>query len=239
VNETFARRYFGSGTAVGRRFHAFGRPFTVVGLVADSKYHQLSESAQPYFYIPLKQQFAANTGVGLHVRTAGDPLAMMPAVREAMRGVDPAVPADLTTTMADYTSAAFFTQQIAATLLSVLGGLALLLSSIGLYSLIAYGVARRRLELGVRVALGATASDIRRLVVGRGLALVACGVGAGLVLAVVSARSLGSLLFGVSPIDAWALSGASALLVAVASLASYIPARAAARVDPMAALRAD
>jgi predicted permease len=239
VNETFAARYFGRGSAIGRRFTAFGRPVTVVGLVADSKYHALSEAAQPYFYVPLRQLFGAGTGVGLHVQTAGDPMAAAPAVRDAMRQVDPAVPTDLVTTLAEYTSAAFFAQQIAAALLSILGGLALALSAIGLYSLIAYRVVRRRREIGVRMALGATARDIQRLIVGRGLTVVAWGLAAGLALALATTRVLASLLFGVSPLDAVVLAGAAALLVTISVLASYIPGRAAARVDPIAALRAE
>jgi predicted permease len=239
VNETFARRYFGAANAIGRRFTTRGRPITVVGVVADSKYHELTESAQPYFYVPLRQFFTANTGVALHVRAATDPLQLAPAVREALRGLDPRMPSPVTTTLEAYTSAAYFTQRLAATLLAVLASLALALSAIGLYSLIAYGVARRRREIGVRMALGATSRTILRLVVGRGLSLAAAGVAVGIVLALVASRALESLLFGVSSFDVPALTGAVALLTVIAGFASYIPARAAARVEPMAALRAE
>ena len=239
VNETFARRYLATGTAIGRQFTMWGRAVTIVGVVADSKYHALDESAQPYFYLPLKQTYSASTGVALHVRTAGDPLNAAPAVREAMRAIDPSVPSDVVTTMADYTSASFYTQQIAATLLTVLGTLALPLSSLGLYSLIAYGVARRRREIGVRMALGATSSQIRALVVRRGLTLVGVGALAGSAVTVVSVRALASLLFGVSPFDVTALAAAVGLLTVTGVFASDLPARAAARVDPMSALRAD
>ena len=189
--------------------------------------------------MPLRQFFTANTGVALHVRTAAEPLQLAPAVGEALRALDPRMPPPVTTTLESYTSAAYFTQRLAATLLAILASLALALSAIGLYSLLAYGVARRRREIGVRMALGATNGTILRLVVGRGLSLVAGGVAVGIVLAVVAARALGSLLFGVGPLDAPALTGAIVILTAIASLASYIPARAAARVEPMAALRAD
>jgi predicted permease len=239
VNQTFARRYFGSAVAVGRRFTGWGRPITIVGIVADSKYHALSEPAEPYLYMPLRQLFTASTGVALHVRTAGAPLALAPAVRDAMRDLDPAVPTDLVTTLAAYTSAAYYAQRLAASLLTVLGSMALILSAIGLYSLMAYGVARRRREIGVRIALGATGSSILGLVMGRGLALVAAGIVGGTVLALTAARALSSLLFGVGPMDAAALAGAIGLLTAIACLASYLPARAAARVDPIQALRAD
>ena len=239
VNQTFASRFFGDGNAIGRRFTGWGRPITVVGVVADSKYHQLTEAAQPYFYVPMRQFFAANTGVALHVRTGGAPLVAAPAIRDALRELDPRMPPPPMTTLEDYTSAADFTQQLAATLLTILASLALALSAIGLYSLMAYGVARRRREIGVRMALGATRASILRLVVGRGLSLVAGGVAAGIVLALAVTRALGSLLFGVSPLDAAALTAAVALLTGVACLATYIPARAAACVDPMAALRTE
>lgn len=239
VNQTFARRYFGGASVVGRQIVAFGRPITVVGVVADSKYHALSEPAEPYFYLPLRQTFSASTGVALHVRTEGDALAVAPLVREAMRATDPFVPNDLSTTLASYTSAAYFMQRIAASLLSILGSLALLLSAIGLYSVMAYNVARRRREIGVRLALGATGGQILRLVVGRGLGLVGAGLLAGALLTVVGTRALSSLLFGVSPLDAAAVGGAMALLVGITLLASYVPARAATRVDPVSALRAE
>ncbi|HEV2983406.1 MAG TPA: FtsX-like permease family protein, partial [Vicinamibacterales bacterium] len=190
-------------------------------------------------YMPLRQLFTASTGVALHVRTAEAPLALAPAVRDAMRDLDPAVPTDLVTTLAAYTSAAYYAQRLAASLLTVLGSMALILSAIGLYSLMAYGVARRRREIGVRIALGATGSSILGLVMGRGLALVAAGIVGGTVLALTAARALSSLLFGVGPMDAAALAGAIGLLTAIACLASYLPARAAARVDPIQALRAD
>ena len=239
VNETFARRYFASGSPIGRRFRGWGQTVTVVGVVADSKYHTLDEAAEPYVYAPLRQTFTANTGVALHVRTDGDPRMLAPAIRELLETLDPRMPPPVLTTLEAYTSASYFTQRLAAVLLSILASLALFLSAIGLYSVIAYGVARRHREIGVRMALGATRGGILRLVVGRGLSLVAAGVAAGIVLALAVTRALGSLLFGVSPLDATALTGAVALLTAVAGLASYIPARTASRIEPMSALRTD
>jgi predicted permease len=239
VNQTFARRYFGAASVLGQQFTGWGEAVTIVGVVADSKYHELSESAQPYFFVPLRQFFNASTSVALHVRVAGDPMTVVPTVRSVMRAIDSAVPTDLMTTMASYTSVAYSTQEIAASLLSLLGALALTLSAVGLYGLVAHNVARRRREIGVRMALGATASDILRLVVGHGLALVAVGAAAGGVLTVLGVRVLSSLLVGVSPLDAGAFGVGAGLLVAVTCLASYVPARAAARVDPVRALRAE
>jgi ABC-type antimicrobial peptide transport system permease subunit len=145
----------------------------------------------------------------------------------------------VTTTLEEYTSAAYFTQRLAASLLSILGGLSLLLSAVGLYSLMDYAVTRRRREIGVRMALGASHGQILRLVVGRGLRLLAAGVGVGMLLAAAGTRALSALLFGVSPLDLGALVGAAGLLTLVAFAATYVPARAAAQVDPMRVLRAD
>lgn len=240
VNETFARRFFG-GRAVGRGFTAggSGSRFTVVGVVSDSKYHALAEPSQPYFYVALRQLFDADTGVALQMRTRVPPLSLAPAVLDAIRGIDPSVPPPVTTTLAEYTSAAYFIERLAASLIGVLGGLALLLSGIGLYSLMAYRVARRHREIGVRVALGATGADILRLVIRRGLALVGAGVAVGVLLALAGSRAIASLLFGVGPFDPATLAGATVLLLLVAMLASYIPGRAAARLDPVRALRAE
>jgi macrolide transport system ATP-binding/permease protein len=237
VNETLARRYFGGTETVGRRFTAWGRPLTIIGVAADSKYHQLDEAAEPYFYVPLAQFMNAATGVALHVRTAGDPMTVAPVVQELIRRIDPAVPRTAITSLQAYTSAAYFTRQMAATLLSVLAVLALILSAIGLYGVVSYAVARRHRELGVRVALGATASQILRLVLGQGFTLAAMGAAAGFLLTGLSARALSSMLFGVSPMDVRAIGAATGLLAIVVAMACYLPARRASRLDPLVALR--
>ncbi|HTK29037.1 MAG TPA: ABC transporter permease [Vicinamibacterales bacterium] len=239
VNEEFARRYFGGRDAVGRTFEAFGQPHRIVGVVRTTRYHTLAEAPQPYFYLPLEQHFSASTGVALHVRTSGDPLAVAGAVRAGLVQADAGMPTGPFVTLADYMGASYFAARTAAMLMGVLAALALALASIGLYSLIAFDVSARRQELGVRVALGAASADIIRLVVFGGARTAAWGIAAGCVLALAGTRALGALLFGVSPLDAPTLAAAVALLGGVALLASYIPARAAARLDPMSALRAE
>jgi putative ABC transport system permease protein len=239
VNEEFVRRYFAARPAVGAKFAASGVAYTIVGVVRTTKYHALSETPQPYVYLSLWQRFTANTGVALHVRTTGDPLGAAAALRGALQAIDPQMPPPLLVTMADYIDASYFVNRTAAALMAVLGALALALSSLGLYSLLAFSVASRRQELGVRVALGAAAGDIVRLVVGEGARMAAAGVGAGCVLAFAGTRALRSLLFGVSPVDASTIAVAAALLGLVALAASYVPARSAARTDPMAALRTE
>jgi predicted permease len=240
VNDEFVHRYYGGRPAVGRLFTAFGAPHTIVGVVRTSKAHSLSETPEPYFYLPLWQHFNASTGVTLHVRAlSGDAMSVAPSVGQALQSIDPQMPSPLTIPLESYIGASYFVQRTAAMLMGVLAALALMLASIGLYSLIAFGVSARQQELGVRVALGAASRDIVRLVVGEGARTAAFGVAAGCALALIGTRSLGSLLFGVSPLDVPTLTGAAVLLAGVALIAAYLPARAAANVDPMAALRAE
>ena len=239
VNDEFARRFYGGASPIGRRIRAFGAPHTIVGMVKTTKYHQLGEPPQPYIYVPLWQHFNANTGVALHVRTATAPAALTSTIARELQAIDPAVPPPLTVTLVDYMGASYFMQRTAAMLMGVLAALALALASLGLYSLIAFGVVARRQELGVRIALGAGNCDIVRLVVSQGARMAFAGVAAGCLLALAGTRALGSLLFGVSPVDAPTIAAAAALLAVVALAASYLPARAAARTDPIAALRAE
>jgi predicted permease len=240
VNDEFARRYYAGASPIGRRFRASGDPHTIIGMVKTTKYHQLGEAPQPYFYVPLWQHFGASTGVALHLRSAaGVPDALIPALARHLQSIDPAMPPPLFVSLPEYLGASYFVQQAAAMLMGILAALALVLASLGLYSLIAFGVSARRLEIGVRVALGAASADIIRLVLGHGVRIAACGVAAGCLLAAIGTRALGSLLFGVSPFDPLTLASAAALLSVVAIAASYIPARGAARTDPIAALRAE
>jgi putative ABC transport system permease protein len=164
------------------------------------------------------------------VRTSSVPL---------LQAIDPVVPPPVFVTLVDYMGASSFMQRTAAMLMGVLASLALVLASLGLYSLIAFGVVARRQEFGVRIALGAARGDIVRLVVGEGARMASAGVAAGCLLALAGTRALGSLLFGISPIDAPTIAAAAAVLAGVALAASDIPARMAARTDPIAALRAE
>ena len=269
VNREFARRYFEGRSPIGRHFTGWGRQITIVGMAETTRYHTLSEGAQPYFYVPLRQRFGAGTGVALHVRVAqnpasekgavplfrrlfpekgvrplfpdvtGDPAQVTASVRRELQAIDPAMPPPLTVTLVDYMGAAYFAQRTAALLLGVLAVLALVLASVGLYSLVSFGVSRRRQEIGVRIALGAASADILRLILTEGARMAAAGVAVGALLALAGTRALGSLLFGVSPIDLPTLGAAAILLAVVAVAASYVPARSAARTDPMAALRAE
>lgn len=243
VSEAFARRYFGTPDAVGRTFSIWGgqRKLTVVGVAGDIKVHGLGEAATPYYYVPLPQFFASDTGFAIHLRVAGhgDPLLQLPALRKAVRELDPNVPIFEAVTLADYTSAARFVQKAAASLLGVLSAIALGLASLGLYGVLTFTVAQRTAEIGVRLALGAQPADIARLVLTRGIALLACGLGVGLLAAAAAARGLAATFYGVSAFEPLLLAAVIVPVTCTTLLACWLPARRAARVNPIEALRAE
>jgi predicted permease len=242
VSETFARRYLGGVNATGRTFSIWkgGRTFTVVGVARDIKVNSLSETAQPYYYVPLRQSFFTDTGLAIHLRTvAHDPLTLLPALRAVVRELDPNVPIFEATTLEDFIGAARLPQKTAASLLSVLSAMALVLSSLGLYGVLAFSVAQRTPEIGVRLALGAQPGDISRLILERGAVLIAVGLGIGLAAGVAVVRGVASLLYGVRPFEPSLVALSAVPIVAVAFAACWLPARRAARVDPIVALRED
>jgi predicted permease len=240
INETFARRFFPGQEPVGRQLRMWGSSLTVVGVVKDIKYRSFGETPRPYFYLPMQQAWEPSTGFVLHVRTVGPPLQLLPELRRELRSVDPRVYLfDEVVTLSDFIGQARFTQKIGAALLGVLGTLALLLAALGLFSVMAYSVSQRTQEIGIRMALGAQTSDVFRPVLGQALRLAIMGVGIGLALSFALTRLIASQLVGVSATDPLTFVGVSCLLCGVALAASYIPARRATRVDPLAALRAE
>jgi predicted permease len=239
VNQTFASRYFGGADPVGRRFTGWGAPITIVGVARDIKVAEVSEPAAPYFWVPMRQHYLPSTGFAVHIRTAGDPLAILPDVRRAVRELNPSVPTDLVVTLAGYTDAALFTRRAAALLGSILGGIALLLAAIGLYGVLAYAVTQRTREIGVRVALGAPRHRVLGLVLGQAAPLLAAGVTLGLVGAAGVGRLLQSLLIGVNAADVPTRVVVAVTLAVMAIVAAYVPARRALAVDPLTALRQD
>jgi predicted permease len=237
INEAMARRFWSGQNPLGRKFKASGRSWTVVGIVKTGKYRALDESARGFFYMPYMQ--GGDLDLSLCVRTAGDPAAMATVLRQEIRKLDPGVEPWGALPMADYIQPAFFAQQIASNLLALLGLIALALAAIGVYGVVAYAVSQRTGEFGIRMALGAQTRDVLRLVILQGLRLAAIGVLAGLVLAAAVTRLLAQFLFGVSPFDAVTFVAVAVLLVLIALLACWLPARRAARVDPMTALRCE
>ena len=241
VSREMAERYWPGQPAVGKVFHlntADGTAFTVIGVAADAKYRQLSEAPEPHVYIPVSQDYPAE--VTLVIRAARDPLALIPMVRRAVAEVDPELPvSDVKTIDELLAGRALLMPRIAARVTSSLGVLALVLALVGLYGIVSYAVAQRTRELGIRLALGATGSGVVRLVLREGLKLAGIGIAVGMVVALVITRVARSLLFGVSPTDPLVLLLVLASLGGVALLASWIPARRAARTDPMLALRSE
>ena len=239
VNQTFASRYFGGADPIGRRFTGWGAPITIVGVARDIKVAEVSEPATPYFWVPMRQHYLASTGFAVHVLTGGDPLAILPDVRRAVRELNPAVPTDLAVTLAGYTDAALFTRRAAALLGSILGAIALLLAAIGLYGVLAYAVAQRTREIGLRVALGAPRHRVLAIVLGQTALLLAAGVTLGLAGAAGVGRLLQSLLIGVDAADVPTRLIVVVTLAVMAMIAAYVPARRALAVDPLTALRQD
>ncbi len=237
VNETFARRFWPGEDPLGRRFRLGGPEsplLEVVGVVEDGKYAGLNEEPQEYVVRPLAQ---AHTGTNTAViRTDRNPREVLAAVREEVRRLDPHLPAS-GKQLEERLAMPLLPVRVAATLLGGFGLLALALAAVGIYGVMSYAVARRTREIGIRVALGARASNVMRLVVGQGMAPVLAGVAVGLAAALGLTRLAGSMLFGVSAADPLTYAGVAALLTAVALLACYVPARRATKIDPLVALR--
>jgi len=236
VNEVLARRYFG-GNAVGKRLR-FGskEPFReIVGVARNAKYRNLREEPLPFIYTPLAQE--PQSGMTLMVRTGGDPGALVGAVRSEVHALNKDVPLFEVQTMTDRIAGELAADRVVAVLLSVFGVGALLLATIGIYGVVAFAVAQRTHEIGIRIALGADRPDILKLILGQGMVLITIGAGAGLALALTATQLLKSLLFGVSATDPLTFVSVVSVLIGVALLACYVPARRAMRVDPVRVLR--
>lgn len=235
VNERFVERFWPGRDPIGRRFAQGGRLRTVVGVAKQAKYHSLTEAPIAMTYLPYAQ--APVRGFEVIVRSGGDPTRLAPQLREAFAQTSADLPFLDVRTLAAHTDAAFFLYRMGGTMLAAFGLLALLLSAIGIYGIMAYTVSRRTREIGVRVALGASRRDVLGLVLGRAMRLAGLGLVLGLLAALAAGRVLRSLLLGVSGSDPLTFASIGALLAAVALLASWLPALRAARVDPMTALR--
>lgn len=236
VNEELARRYY-SGNAVGKRLQiGTNTPFIeIVGVVRTVKYRSLREDPLPFIYIPLSQEY--QPGMTLMVRAASDPASLAGVVRSEIRDINKDVTMFSVQTMSRHISDQISGNRMVAVLLSIFGGGALLLAAIGIYGVISYSVAQRTHEIGIRLALGAEQRDILKLIVGQGMVLVFVGAGIGLLLAFGVTWVLQGALFGVSATDPLTFTVVLVVLVGVALLACYLPARRATKVDPLVALR--
>jgi predicted permease len=249
VNETLARRYFGSRSAIGRRLK-WGSPgspnpwLTIVGVAADVKHDGLDHDVLPAVYFPARQQDSNAVrqmlrGASYVVRTNGAPAALMAEVQRAVRRVDPELPIVGLRTLADVIGVSVADRLFNTVLLAAFALLALALASVGVYGLITYSVVQRTREMGVRLAIGATPLDVLRLVVGQGTRLATVGVALGLAGAFGASRLARAMLFEVSPLDPVTFAASAVLLLAVAALASLVPALRASRIDPQEAIRAE
>ncbi len=240
INQAMARRYWGDEDPLGRRFKYGGLnsqdPWrTVIGVVADSRRSGQDQAVMPSTYLPFAQ--APRRSLTFVVATEGDPLALLPAIRREVARLDRSIPVAAVSTLERLVAERLLPRRFQALLLGLFAGLAFLLAAIGVYGVIAYLVEQRTREISVRMALGAPAGRIVRLVLGQILALALPGLAVGLVAAFASTRVLRSQLFGVSPGDPQTFAAVAALLGGVALLAGYIPARRAARMNPADALK--
>jgi putative ABC transport system permease protein len=237
VSQAMARHFWPGADSLGKRFHFFGDRTLreVVGEVGDTVQNQIGEEPQPVAYLPLSQNF---TPVGtFFVRTTGDPRSVLATVRGQVQSLDRNLALTNVATIGETLSQGLWAPRMGAALLGVFAGLALILATVGIYGVLSYSVSQRAQEVGIRMALGATQRQVLWLMVGQGLRLALVGVGVGLPLAFAFGHILVSLLFGVKGGDPPTFAGVSALLVSVALVACYVPARRATKIDPIVALR--
>jgi predicted permease len=242
VNEAFVRRLMPAAKtaadAVGKRV-SFGDakgPFMrIVGVARDGKYFNIAEEPRSFLWIPLAQEYWSSGS--LLVRTTGNPDSVFAAVRSQAQALDPNLPLFDVKTLTEHMRLALFPARVAAMVLGVFGMVALFLSAIGIYGITSYAVAQRTHEIGIRMALGAQLGDVLRLVLNHGLKLTLIGAAIGLIGAYMATRAITSVLYGVSATDPLTFVSVSLLLIGVALLACYVPARRATKVDPLIALR--
>ena len=239
LSESAARSFWPGKDPIGKRFvESDTDKVTVIGVVQDSRYRDLREARRTIYY-PLAQSVFPFAPTNLIVRATGSPAALVPVVRRALAELAPGVVLANGATFESYLDGPLAQPRLNALLLAVFAVAATVLAAIGLFGVMATMVRQRTRELGVRMALGATARDIRDLVVGRGLTIAAGGAAAGLAGAIVANRLLAAMLYEVSPADALSLVGVASFLFAVALIATLIPARSSTRIDPVVALRVD
>jgi predicted permease len=237
VNREFARRFFAGRDPIGRKVRGWGEWFTVVGVVGNIKYRQLTESPRPFIYVPIRQVYRPEYGLTFHVRTAGPLADAIAAVRREAAAIDPAMMIFDSMPLTEFISASLYGQKVGAILLNVVGGLGLLMAALGLYSVMAYSVAQRTAEIGIRMTLGAKPRDMMLLVLRQGLGFALIGLAVGGLAAAALARMVAAVLVSVSPADPIVYAGAAGVILAIALLSAAIPAWRALRVDPMVALR--
>ena len=235
VNESLQKKVWGSESALDKILYLGTTPCQVIGVAADVHNEGLANQARDTVYVP--ERISPRSSLNLFIRTNEDPLTLIPTIRQAIWSVDKEQAVSDIATMQQLMQDNIAQPRFFTVLLSVFGALAVLLAAIGAYGVISYSVRERTQEFGIRIALGADRAEVLGLVIRQAMALVAIGLGIGLVAALASTRALSSLLFGVKPLDVPTFAAAAIVLMLVALLAAYLPARSAMKVDPLVALR--
>ena len=237
INEAMAKKFWPNQEAIGKRFHFFGDTMLreVVGITRNSVVNAIGEVPPPLVYLPVTQDYAP--AATLQVQTTGKPEPVIAGVRAQIQSLEPNLAITNVQTIGEIIDQGLWAPEMGAALLTVFGGLAMVLAAVGVYGVLAYSVTQQTREIGIRMAMGAERRDVLGLVVGHGLKLTGAGLALGILVSLVLTRQLSSLLFGVSAYDPLTYAGVTVILVIVALLACYIPARRATRVDPLIALR--
>jgi putative ABC transport system permease protein len=237
ISETLARRYFPDEDPIGKRLVFGSGKREIVGIVSDVNHFGLTKDARPTMYFPHAQ--SPGRGMSLVIRTPGNPLALAASVRNQVSSLDQNLAVSNVMTLEDLVASSLAEPRFTLLLLGAFACVALVLSAIGVYGVVSYSVSQRSHEIGVRMALGAQASDVLRLVIGQGMMLVLGGVGVGLVAAFALSRVMSTLLYGVSPTDVTTFGATAVILAGVALGACFVPGRRATKVDPMESLRCE
>jgi ABC-type antimicrobial peptide transport system permease subunit len=238
INDAAARKYFPNQNPIGQRVGSSPETsgqIEIVGVLRDAKYDSVRDQAPATLYVPnLQTRVFAPT---FAVRTAGDPLAMVSAIRDVVRQIDPNVPVTDVSTQMEQVERRFLQEKTFAQAYTLFGSLSVILAAVGLFGVMSYAVSRRTNEIGIRLALGARRGQVLGATMRESLVLVAGGLAVGLAIAIGASRFVASLLFGVAAQDGVTIALAMVVMAAVAAIAAYLPARRASRVDPMVALR--
>jgi predicted permease len=235
VNQRFVDHYFKGKDPIGRVVHARGKDHAIIGVVPTGKYQRLGEEPTTYMYFAHAQHW--NTGMTVHVRTTGDPDAFIPVLRTEVAAIDAALPLSNVRSMESHLGIALLPARLSGAVLGIFGLLGLALAAVGIYGVMAYSVSQRKREIGIRMAIGAASGDVVRLVMRQGLTLVLVGTGFGLAGALAVSRLIRGVLYGNGANDPVTFVAVPLLLVGVAMLATWLPARKASALDPLLALR--
>ena len=237
VNEAFSRRYLGGADPVGRTIQVDDEQVQLVGEVAVHKFFSRTEAAMPFLYLPYRQRYRHSRELFALISTTGDPTALVPNLRAAVSTVDAGMASFHAVSLAEYTEVSIFAQKLAASLMGALGLICLALSALGLYSVMSYSVSQRVQEIGIRMAMGASSTQVLRLVMGQSLRWALAGLAAGCGIALLVTGFAGGMLVGVTSHDPLTYAASALFLLLVSAAAAWLPATRATRIDPMIALR--